>query len=402
MNQKSTSILAVLVNIGLTAGKVIIGLIFNLTALVAEGIHSGLDIVSSIVAYFGIKSAQKPVDETHPYGYYRAESLAGFIVIILLAGSAVWILFEGISGLFGEEEPILSVWALAIMAASAIINEIMARLKFKVGHKYSSAALIADGEHSRADVIASLGVLVGIVLIRFWASADAIIAILIGLYILWEAWLLGRKMTDSLLDVADLEIEEKIKEITEAQHIEVSDIKSRKMGTVTLADLKIKLDPKIKIAEAAKITKDLEAKLLQSISELKSINIAVASHEFSRGTIRTFGGRLNYKKGFEPIELEKMGYRIIIPLSDGVGAEFGAPEFLVIDKSDLGEIKQKTKVKNKFYEGGAGHGVKFAKAISADKVLADHIGENAQRNLKASNIESEIISKEKLDKIIKD
>lgn len=400
MNQKSVSILAVLINIGLTVGKVIIGLIFNLTALMAEGIHSGLDIISSVVAYFGIKSAQKPVDETHPYGYYRAESLAGLIVIILLAGSAIWILFEGISGLFSHDEPILSIWALVIMAASAVVNEIMARLKFKIGQKYASAALVADGEHSRADVIASIGVLIGIVLIRFWATADAIIAILIGLYILWEAWLLGRKMTDSLLDVADLEIEARIKEICEAQSIGVSDIKSRKMGPVTLADLKIKLDPKIKIAEAAKITKDLELKLLQGINELKSINIAVESHEFSRGTIRTFGGRLNYKKGFEPIELEKLGYRIIIPLSYGASTEFGAPEFLVIDRDDAGETKQKTKVKNKFYEDGAGHGVKFAKAVSADEVWAEHIGENAQKNLKAAGVKFEIKSSENIKDLI--
>ena len=74
MNQQTVSLLAILVNLVLTSGKIILGLAFNLTALIAEGIHSGLDIISSAVAFAGIKSAQKPVDKEHPYGHYRAES----------------------------------------------------------------------------------------------------------------------------------------------------------------------------------------------------------------------------------------------------------------------------------------------------------------------------------------
>jgi len=401
MNQKSVSILAILVNLVLTAGKIFLGVAFNLTALFAEGIHSGLDIVSSIVAFLGIKSAQKPVDKEHPYGHYRAESLAGFVVVILLAGSAIWILYEGIIHLFNSGEAIISIWAIILMAFSAIVNEIMARLKFKIGHKFSSPALIADGEHSRADVISSIGVLVGILLIKLWTGADVLVAILIGLYILWEAWRLGREITDSLLDVANPEIETEIRKTAESQNIEISEIKSRRMGPATLADLKIKLDPRLKIEEATRLTDKLQDALLSQIEKLKSINITVESHEFQRGTLRTpFSGQLKYKRGFEQIELKKLGVRIIIPLADGVSTEFGAPNFLVIDQDEKGDILRRTKIKNKFYEEGAGHGVKFAKAISADEVWATHIGGNAQNNLKAAGIKFIIKSKQELEKFI--
>jgi len=402
MNQQTVSLLSILVNLILTAGKILLGVVFNLTALLAEGIHSGLDIISSIVAFLGIKSAQKPVDKEHPYGHYRAESLAGFVVVILLAGSAVWILYEGIIKFVYPEEPILSSWAYVLMAASAIINEIMARLKFAVGSKFSSPALIADGEHSRADVISSIGVLIGIFLIKLWTGADALVAILVGLYILWEAWQLGRQITDSLLDVANSEIEEKIKNICQEQNVAISELKSRKMGAVTLADLKIRLDPKFKIEEATRLTDKLQNVLLTQIEKLKSINITVESHEFQRGVLRTFtGGRLNYHRGFEPIELKKLGYRIITPIADGVSTEFGAPNYLVIDQNNKGEVLRKVKIKNKFYESTAGHGVKFAKAISADEVWASHIGENAKNNLTAANIKFKIISPDKLKALIK-
>jgi len=402
MNQQSVSLLAILVNLILTAGKIILGLAFNLTALLAEGIHSGLDIISSIIAFLGIKSAQKPVDKEHPYGHYRAESLAGFVVIIILAGSAVWILYEGIIRLVRPEQATLSIWAIILMGASAIINEAMARLKFAIGAKFSSPALIADGEHSRADVISSLGVLIGIILIKLWTGADALVAILVGLYILWEAWQLGRQITDSLLDVADERVEDQIRKLSKDQNIEISELKSRKMGPATLADLKIKLDPRLKIEEATRLTDNLQNNLLGKIDKLKSINITVQSHEFQRGALRTLGGgQLKYKRGFEPIELEKLGFRIIIPLADGVSTEFGAPNFLVIDQDKTGKTLRKTKIKNKFYESTAGHGVKFAKAISADEVLAAHIGESAQNNLKAAGIKFQIFSQEEINKVLK-
>lgn len=402
MNQQTVSLLAILVNLILTAGKVVLGIAFNLTALLAEGIHSGLDIFSSLIAFLGIKSAQKPVDKEHPYGHYRTESLAGFVVVILLALSAIWILYEGIMHLFNPEQAIISIWAIILMALSAIINEIMARLKFKVGHKFSSPALIVDGEHSRADVVSSLSVLIGILLIKLWVGADALVAILVGLYILWEAWRLGREITDSLLDVADPEIEEKIRVIIEGEKFDISEIKSRKMGPATLADIKIKLNPKIKIEEATRLTDNLQNTLLSKIEKLKSINITVVSHEFQRGTLRpSFSSQLKYKKGFESIELEKLGYRVIIPLLDGVCTEFGAPNYLVIDKDEKGNILRKDKIKNKFYEGSSGHGVKFAKAISADEVWASHVGENAQNNLKASDIKYQILDQEKINSYIK-
>ncbi len=405
MNQQSVSLFAILVNVMLAGGKIVLGLTFNLTALIAEGVHSGLDIISSIVAYFGIKSAQKPVDEKHPYGYYRAETLAGFIVSILLAISAFWILYEGIIHFFRPERATLSVWAIAIMAISVVVNEIMARLKFDTGAKYSSPALIADGEHSRADAIASLGVLLGILLIKLWTGADALITVIIGIYILWESWQLGSDISSSLLDIADPEIEEQIKKISKDIGINLSSLKSRKMGAAAIADIKIVLDPKLKIEEASNITDKLEKNLLEKIDKLKLVNISVESHDFHKGTLKnSIGSRLIYRRGFSPIGPKKIGYRIIIPVFEGdIADEFGVKEYAVIDYDDNKKILGKTKIKNIFYEATTGHGVKFAKAVSADEVYATKIGESAKNNLSASGIKFKIFDDpSELEKIVLD
>lgn len=402
MNQQSVSILAILVNVLLTLGKILLGVFLNLTSLVAEGVHSGLDIISSAVAYLGIKSAQKPVDEKHPYGHYRAESLAGFIIVVLLALSAVWILYEGVLQFMHPEKPIFSIWALILMGASGLINEVMARLKFYVGAKFSSPALIADGEHSRADVVASFGVLIGIFLIKFYNGADAIVAILVGLYILWEAWQLSREITDSLLDVADSEIEGLVRDELRKDNVEIGEIKSRKIGTGAIVDLKVNLDPNLKIDQASQLISKLEKSLLDKIEKLRAINIAVTTHDVSRAGLKaSLGGRFRYKgRGVPEIKVEKKGFRTIIPFGDGLSETFGAPYYMVIDKDKDGKIIKKEKVKNQFYEEGAGHGVRFAKAIVADKVIATEIHENAKVNLDASKIKYTIVSQDELKRML--
>jgi len=98
------------------------------------------------------------------------------------------------------------------MIFSALINEIMARLKIHFGKKENSMALLSDGFHSRIDVFTSLAVFAGLFLTEYWIYADSILAFLVGLYIIKESFSLGREAVDSLLDVsASPEIEEKIK-----------------------------------------------------------------------------------------------------------------------------------------------------------------------------------------------
>ncbi|GAI02787.1 unnamed protein product, partial [marine sediment metagenome] len=254
-------------------------------ALIADAVHSGLDVFSSFVAFLGIKTAKKPVDEKHPYGFYQAETLAGLVVALLLALSAIWIIYEGINRFLKLEPVTFTLWAIGLMVVSTIVNEGMARLKFYYGRKYESLSLVADAEHSRADVISSLGVLIGLVLIRYFIYADAIIAILIGLYIIWQSFSIGKEITDSLLDVSNKSLEEKMRRICSAHKIGISGLKTRKIGAANFAELKIQLDPKLRVDEVSKITKTLEERLLRNIPELKYIVISIESHKMKSSTI---------------------------------------------------------------------------------------------------------------------
>jgi len=279
MKEKIAGI-SVLANIMLAAGKIIVGLLAGSIAILAEGIHSGMDILSSVISLIGIKIAKKPVDEKHPYGHYKFEVLSGLIITIILFLTGIFIMYEAYQKLLNPSFLKISYIAFGVMIFSALVNEIMARLKLHYGKKESSVSLLSDGVHSRVDVLASIAVFLGLILVKYWPYADSLMAFLIGLYIIKESFSLGKEATDSLLDVsAGEKIEEKIKEIVKKEGIELDELKTQKKGSAITANLKIKLPSKLSVEEATAISNKLREKLMGRIENLKYVAIQVESHQ---------------------------------------------------------------------------------------------------------------------------
>ncbi|MFW6282853.1 MAG: cation diffusion facilitator family transporter, partial [Minisyncoccales bacterium] len=175
MSTKLLSIIGTLTNLLLGLVKLGVGYTVRSMALIADGIHSGMDVISSFVTFLGIRAAEKPVDEKHPYGYYRAESIAGFFVTLLLTLSGIWIIYEAISSILNPGDSTLGIVAIIVAVFSVVINEILSKMEFHFGQKYQSLALVADAEHNRADALSSIGVLVGLVLANYYALADELL-----------------------------------------------------------------------------------------------------------------------------------------------------------------------------------------------------------------------------------
>lgn len=274
------AIIAIFANVFLAGGKIIVGFFSKSSAVLAEGLHSFMDIFASAISYFGIKLSQKPADKKHPYGYYKFEVLAGIIITFILLITGVGIIYESYQGFLMPEKIIFSPLVFGIMAISAIVNEVMARLKIYYGKKENSISLLSDGIHSRIDVYISLVVFIGLFLTKYWLYIDSLLAFLIGLYIIKESFSLGKEAIDSLLDSsAGEEIEEKIKSIIESEKIELSSLKTQKKGPIITASLEIKLPSNLTTNEASNISDDLRKKLLESIETLQYIVIQVTSHE---------------------------------------------------------------------------------------------------------------------------
>jgi len=325
--KEKVAVISILANIVLAGGKVTIGVFSNSAAVLAEGVHSLMDIFSSAIGYIGIKISAKPEDKKHPYGHYKFEVLGGTIITIILLATGLGIMWEAYKNFLNPEKIKIGYLAFGIMIFSAGINEVMARLKIHFGKKENSIALLSDGLHSRVDVFASLAVFVGLVLTKYWIFVDSALAFLIGLYIIKKSFSLGKEAVDSLLDVsAGEEIEEKIKSIAKKENIEINSLKTQKKGSVITANLEIKLPSNLSVEEATKISESLREKLMKEIENLSYVAIQIKSHEVETGFYKPefgkgfgwqrkgrFRGEIEEARGGGPggyCACQKCGYKI--------------------------------------------------------------------------------------------
>lgn len=297
MKQK-IAILSILANIVLAGGKIIIGFISSSSAILAEGFHSLTDIFSSCIGYFGIKLSQKPIDQKHPYGYYKIEVLSGIAITLLLFATGLGIIYDAYKNFLQPENIKIGYLTIGVMVLSIIINFITSKIKIYYGKKENSITLLSDGTHDKVDVLASVVVLLGLFLSEYWIYTDALLALLVGLYIIKESFSLGKEATDSLLDVSAGEIvENKIKYIVQEKDIELASLKTQKKGSVITANLEIKLKGNLKIEEAVKVSENLKEKLMKSIENLKYVSIQIKSHEISTNFYKpSFGSSFGWQR----------------------------------------------------------------------------------------------------------
>lgn len=204
--------LSVASNLILTCGKLGVGLTMNSISVISEAIHSGLDLVASVVAFASVKESNKPADDQHRYGHGKFENLAAIIEAVLILVAAALIIKEAYPKLFGAAEvKSLGLGAL-VMGFSALVNIYISSRLMRVARKTGSPALEADAWHLRTDVLTSLGVLAGIGIIKLtgWYIVDPVIAIGVTLLILKAAYDLLRESVGSILDARLPDNEEKV------------------------------------------------------------------------------------------------------------------------------------------------------------------------------------------------
>ncbi|HNP74979.1 MAG TPA: cation diffusion facilitator family transporter [bacterium] len=303
MSAKQTSLLSVAVNLILAVSKLAVGLFSGSMAIIADAIHSGLDVLSSAVAFFGIKTAAKPADQQHQYGYEKYESLAAFVIVLLLFVSAILILWEAVVNILsGAHQVRFSLLGAGLILSTVIINEIMARLKFRVGQRDSSLALLSDAEHSRADAISSVVVFIGLLLVGYFSWLDSLLAIGVSVYVFYEGWHIIGESVDSLVDKYDPKVEAEIKNILEGDGISFSEIKTRKIGLNTYGEISLLCRANENINRATSLMEVLEKKLLAEIPQLsqvvlriKSLDLQVSAQQknIGRGFLRRWGSKLS-------------------------------------------------------------------------------------------------------------
>jgi cation diffusion facilitator family transporter len=247
-------------------------------ALLADTIHNFGDAATALPLWMAFLLARRRPTERFTYGLGRFEDLAGIMIVLIIAGTALVIGYEALTRLI-HPQPI--AYLGSIVAASLIGfvgNEAVALFRIKVGKDIGSAALIADGYHARVDGWTSLAVLVGAVGIWLgYPLADPIVGLLITIAILWLVWQSGSIVLIRVLDGVDPPIVHDLRHA--AQHAPgvhtVTDVQARWVGHQLRAEVSIAVAPVLSVAEGHAIAKEVRHQLLHQVRYLRGVTVHV-------------------------------------------------------------------------------------------------------------------------------
>lgn len=284
--------LGMAINAVLTAFKLVAGFVGRSSAMVADGVHSLSDFISDIIILIFLKISSKGRDKNHDFGHGKFETMATFILSIILIVVAAEILAGGISKIkaviAGETIATPSMIALIAAAVSILAKEFCYWITVRVGHRVNSPAVIANAWHHRSDALSSVGSMVGIGAAIFignkWVILDPIMGCGISIAIFVVAVKMALPAMKELLDISlPEETENEIVRIaSEVEGVtDVHNLKTRRNGPSIIIDAHIMVDHNISIVEAHRIATVVENRLTETYGTGTQISIHIEPDNFS-------------------------------------------------------------------------------------------------------------------------
>lgn len=268
LNRKTkVACLSVISNTFLILLKIIAGVLSGSVSIISEAIHSSMDLIASLIALFSVSVSSKPADKNHPYGHGKIENISGVIEGLLIFIAAFLIIKESIHKIMNPSEISEVYIAIVVMGISGLANLAVSKTLYKVAKEEDSIALEADALHLKTDVYTSLGVAGGLALIKLTGITilDPIVAILVALLIIKEAWVLCSNAFGPLLDACLSEEEEKqIQDIIETFQGKVAgynNLRTRKSGHYKYIDLDIYVKGQETVTEAHHLCDEIETEI---------------------------------------------------------------------------------------------------------------------------------------------
>ncbi|WP_457598347.1 cation diffusion facilitator family transporter [Hydrogenimonas sp.] len=264
--QKKATIVSSSVAVSLVVIKLIVGIISGSVAVLASAIDSGLDLAVSLFNLFAVTNAEKPADEKFNYGRGKIEAIAAVIEGVIITASGIYIFYEAIQKMLHAEPVTHLDISIGVMVISLVLTGALVMFLNHVANVTQSMVIKSDALHYKTDLLSNGAILVSLVVIYFtdFFLIDAILGILIAIYIIYSAFELIQEGVLVLLDVSlDDEIVGKIKEVIESDP-GVTDyhwLRTRKAGNDYFVDVHLVFTPDISLLEAHRIGDNVEAKI---------------------------------------------------------------------------------------------------------------------------------------------
>lgn len=269
------------VNVILAIIKIVTGIVGNSYALIADGIESTTDIVSSLVVWTGLKVSSLPADEDRPYGHGKAESIAGVLVALALLGAAVLIAVQSLREIIIPHHA--PAWfTLLVLALVIVTKETLYRFVFKVGNELTSTAVKSDAWHHRSDAITSAAAFIGISIAliggKGYESADDWAALLACAVILFNGSRIARAALREIMDAAQPDaVQKEIRELSASVPgvVRIEKCHARKSGLGLFVEIHVEVDGDMSVRRGHEIAHQVSDRLKASSLSVQHVVVHI-------------------------------------------------------------------------------------------------------------------------------
>jgi len=261
--------------------NIVVGIVTHSTSVFATGVEFAGDVLASTVVLIGMIVAVRPADDNHPYGHGRVETLAAFVVAIVLIGGGIGISWNSVRAIGETHEPPPAA-AIGVLVLAIAVRAVMSAVKFRVGRRIQSASLVADAWNDTVDIVAALAALTAVALsmydsARFLAAdhyggfAVGVVVVFTGLRVLRDASLDLMDTMPSASSIAAI----RTAALNVAGVVGVDKIFARKTGFGYHVDLHIEVNPDLTVAAAHEISGRVRSNLRESLDWVTDVLVHV-------------------------------------------------------------------------------------------------------------------------------
>jgi cation diffusion facilitator family transporter len=389
---------SVLAAVFLTVMKLVIGFLTGSLGILAEALHSGLDLVAAAVTLFAVRVSGRPADQEHTYGHGKIENLSALFETLLLLATCVWIIVEAVQRLFFKDVAVeASLWAFVIMIVAIVIDYSRSSMLYRVARKYDSQALEADALHFSTDIWSSSVVIGGLVLVKVaewvnvpWlAKADAVAALGVAAIVVWVSLQLGQRTVMALLDGVPAAVRDDVVRAVRVPGVaEVKQVRVRRSGPEAFVDVLLSVGRETSFERTHDIASAAEAavrKVLPGADVIVHVEPVKVNHEGMLTTVRVLAGRHGLgAHGIRIYDLGTGGHAVELHLevSDALSVEQAHVQASAFEQALDQALPGITQVITHLEP--VGDGVSRREATSADEVqvhrVLDHLVKEAGVN----------------------
>jgi cation diffusion facilitator family transporter len=264
-------------NWGVAIAKIVVGFMFGVYSMVADGFHSFSDGSSNIIGLVGLSAASKPTDEEHPYGHKKIESFTALGIIVLLLLVCYEIGEAALRRFFNPTIPEANLLTFAVMIITMAVNYFVMTYEHRRGKELKSDILVSDSLHTRSDIYTSFSVLISLFAIRLgFPMVDTLATFVIIGFILWAAFNIAREVFNVLVDRAVVD-RKKIEQLVAAiPNVRVCHkIRTRGRTDDIHMDLHLSVDKAMSVEESHKLSHQVQSEIKTKIPGVTDVIIHI-------------------------------------------------------------------------------------------------------------------------------